>query len=44
VRIRYIDDDLLLIIVNFIVWSWALEEHPKPKTNPICYNWLNRGG
>jgi len=29
VRIRYIDDILLLIITNFIVWSWALEEHPE---------------
>ncbi len=30
-RIRYIDDVLLLIITNFVVWSWALDEHPKPE-------------
>jgi len=29
VRIRYIDDILLLIITNFVVWSWALEKHPE---------------
>jgi len=29
VRIRYIDDILLLIIANFVVWSWALEKHPE---------------
>ena len=29
-RIRYIGDILLLIITNFVVWSWALEKHPKP--------------
>jgi len=29
VRIRYRDDDLLLIITNFVVWSWALEKHPE---------------
>jgi len=29
VRIRYIDDILLLIITNFVDWSWALEEHPE---------------
>jgi len=29
VRIRYIDDILLLIITNFM--SWALEEHPEPE-------------
>ena len=28
-RIRYIDDILLLIITNFM--SWALEEHPEPE-------------
>jgi hypothetical protein len=44
VRIRNKDDVSVLIIANFVVWNWALEEHPKPKTNPICYNWLNRGG
>jgi hypothetical protein len=26
---------LILLIANFVVWSWALEEHPKPETNPI---------
>jgi hypothetical protein len=31
VRIRFIDDILLLIITNFIVWSWALEKHPEPE-------------
>jgi len=25
-RIRYIDEVLLLIIANFVVWSWALEK------------------
>ncbi len=35
VRIRYIDDVSVLIIANFVVWSWVLEEHPKLKTNPI---------
>jgi|TARA_Y100000034_G_scaffold44035_1_gene53828 hypothetical protein len=29
VRIRYKDEVLLLIIPNFVVWSWALEKHPK---------------
>jgi len=29
VRIRYIDDILQLILTNFVVWSWALEEHPE---------------
>jgi len=33
VRIRYIDDDLLLIIANFM--SWALEEHPEPEIQHV---------
>jgi len=35
VRIRYIEDILLLLITNFIVWSWALEERPKPEIQPF---------
>jgi len=31
VRIRYILIVLILLITNFVVWSWALEEHPKPE-------------
>jgi len=27
----YIINNSLLIITNFVVWSWALEEHPHPK-------------
>ena len=33
--IRYIDNVLLLIIANFVVWSRALDEHPKPKTRYV---------
>jgi len=29
VRIRYKDEVLLLIITNFVVWSWALEKQPE---------------
>jgi len=35
VRIRYKDEVLLLIITNFVVWSWALEEHPEPEIQHI---------
>jgi len=42
VRIRYIDDVLLLIITNFVVWSWALEKHPEPETNPVYCNLFNQ--
>ena len=34
-RIRYIDEVLLLIIANFVVWSWALDEHPKPEIQHV---------
>jgi len=40
VRIRYIDDILLLIIANFM--SWALEKHPEPETNPVYCNLFNQ--
>jgi hypothetical protein len=33
VRIRYIDEVLLLIIANFM--SWALEEHPEPEIQHV---------
>jgi len=33
-RIRYIDEVLLLIIANFVVWNWALEKHPELKIQP----------
>jgi len=29
VRIRFILIVTLLLITNFIVWSWALDEHPE---------------
>jgi len=35
VRIRYIGDILLLIITNFVVWSWALEKHPEPEIQHV---------
>jgi len=31
VRIRFILIVLILLLTNFVVWSWALEEHPKPE-------------
>ena len=34
-RIRYIGDILLLIITNFVVWSWALEKHPEPEIQHV---------
>jgi hypothetical protein len=35
VRIRFIPIVLMLLLTNFVVWSWALEKHPEPETNPI---------
>jgi hypothetical protein len=32
VRIRFILT--LLLITNFVVWSWALEKHPEPEIQP----------
>ena len=34
VTIRLILVVTLLLITNFIVWSWALEKHPKPEIQP----------
>jgi hypothetical protein len=35
VRIRFILIVLILLITNFIVWSWALEKHPEPEIQPV---------
>ncbi|SVC57224.1 uncharacterized protein METZ01_LOCUS310078, partial [marine metagenome] len=35
VSIRYIDNILLLITTNFVVWSWALEKHPEPEIQQV---------
>jgi hypothetical protein len=29
VRIRFILIVLILLLTNFVVWSWALEKHPE---------------
>ena len=34
-RIRFILVVTLLLITNFIVWSWALEKHPEPEFQPV---------
>jgi len=34
-RFLYIHNILSLIITNFVVWSWALEKHPKPEFQHI---------
>jgi len=34
-KFLYIFDILLLLITNFVVWSWALEEYPAPKIQPV---------
>ncbi len=33
--IRFILVVTLLLITNFIVWSWALEKHPEPEIQPV---------
>jgi hypothetical protein len=33
VRIRFILT--LLLLTNFVVWSWALEKHPKPEIQHV---------
>jgi len=35
VRIRFILVVTLLLITNFVVWNWALEEHPEPEIQPV---------
>jgi hypothetical protein len=34
-KFLHIFDILLLLLANFIVWSWALEEHPNPEIQPV---------
>jgi hypothetical protein len=39
VRIRFILT--LLLITNFIVWSWALEEHPETRIqHVVCITYI----
>jgi len=35
VRIRFLIVVLILLIANFVVWSWALEEHPEPEIQHV---------
>jgi len=35
VSIQFILVVTLLLITNFIVWSWALEKHPEPEIQPV---------
>jgi len=35
VRIRFIVVVILLLITNFVVWSWALEKHPEPEIQTV---------
>jgi len=34
-NIRFILIVLILLIANFVVWSWALEKHPEPEIQHV---------
>ena len=39
-RIRFILVVTLLLITNFIGWSWALEKHPEPEFQPVSMQFV----
>jgi len=41
VTIRLILVVTLLLITNFIVWSWALEKHPEPEIQPVSMDLID---
>ncbi len=39
-KFLYMHNILTLIITNFVVWSWALEDHPEPEFQPVSMEFV----